>query len=51
MILFGLLGFVGSFGAIYFHWGFAYGGIITLIMGVIAVVGAKSAVHWFGPLY
>ena len=43
MVLFGLLGFVGSFGAMYFHWGFAYGGIVTLIMGVIAIVGAKSA--------
>ena len=43
MVLFGLLGFAGSFGAYYFHWGFAYGGIVTLIMGVIALVGARSA--------
>ncbi len=44
MVLFGLLGFIGSsFGAFYFHWGFAYGGIVTLIMGVIAIVGARSA--------
>jgi hypothetical protein len=43
MILFGLIGFFGSFGAYYLHWGFAYGEIVTLIMGIIAVIGAKSA--------
>jgi len=43
MVLFGLLGFVGSFGAYYLHWDFAYGGIVTLVMGVIALVGARSA--------
>lgn len=43
MIVFGLLGFFGSFGAYYLHWGFTYGGIVTLIMGIIAVVGARSA--------
>ena len=43
MIVFGLLGFFGSFGDYYLHWGFAYGGIVTLIMGVIAIVGARSA--------
>ena len=43
MLLFGLLGFLGSFGDFYFHWGFAYGGIVTIIMGVIAIIGAKSA--------
>ncbi len=43
MILFGLLGLVVDFGGFYFRWGFAYRGIMTLIMGVIAVVGARSA--------
>ncbi len=43
MVIFGLLGFFGSFGAMYFYWGFAFGGIVTLIMGIIAVVGARSA--------
>jgi hypothetical protein len=42
MILFGLIGFFGSFGAFYLNWGFSYGGIVTLIMGIIAVIGAKS---------
>jgi hypothetical protein len=42
MILFGLIGFFGSFGAYYLHWGYTYGGIVTLIMGIIAVIGAKS---------
>lgn len=41
MILFGLIGIFADFGAFIFHWGFAYGGIITLIMGVIAVIGAR----------
>jgi hypothetical protein len=43
MVLFGLLGFLVNFGGFYFHWGFAYGGIVTLIMGVIAIIGARSA--------
>ncbi len=45
MVLLGLLSIFGSFGRFYFGWGFgfAYGGIVTLIMGVIAVIGARSA--------
>ncbi len=43
MVIFGLLSFLVNFGVFYFHWGFAYGGIVTLIMGIIAIVGAKSA--------
>ncbi len=43
MVLFGLLGFVFSLGAFYFHWGFSYGGIVTLICGIIAIIGARSA--------
>ncbi len=43
MILFGLIGFFSSFGDFFFHWGFSYGGIVTLIMGIIAVIGARSA--------
>jgi hypothetical protein len=42
MILFGLIGFFGSFGAYYLHWGYTYGGIVTIVMGIIAVIGAKS---------
>jgi hypothetical protein len=41
MILFGLIGFFGCFGAYYLYWGLTYGGIVTLIMGIIAVIGAK----------
>ncbi len=43
MIVLGLIGFFGEFGAFIFHWGYSYGGIVTLIMGIIAVIGAKSA--------
>jgi hypothetical protein len=43
MVLFGLLGLIGDFGGFYFHWGYSYGGIVTLIMGVIAIIGARSA--------
>lgn len=42
MVLFGLLGFFGSFGDLYLHWGFSYGSIVTIIMGIIAIIGAKS---------
>lgn len=42
MILFGLLGFFASFGVLYFYWGFSYGSIVTVIMGIIAVIGARS---------
>ena len=44
MVLLGLLGFLVSFGGFFFRWGFfAYGGIVTIIMGVIAIIGARSA--------
>ena len=43
MVLFGLVGFFGSFGDNILHWGFSYGGIVTLICGVIAIIGARSA--------
>lgn len=44
MVVLGLLGLLqSSFGRFYFYWGFAYGGIVTLICGIIAIVGAKSA--------
>ncbi len=42
MIVLGLVGLFASFGAFIFHWGYSYGGIVTLIMGIIAVIGAKS---------
>jgi hypothetical protein len=45
MVLFGLLSLIGSsfesFGP-FLHWGFAYGSIVTIVCGVIAVIGAKS---------
>jgi len=45
MVIFGLLGLIGSsFGPReLFHWGYAYGGIVTIICGVKAIIGAKSA--------
>jgi len=43
MVLFGLLGFLVNFGRFYFNWGFDYGGVVTLIMGIIAIIGARSA--------
>lgn len=44
MILLGLLSFAQSdFGRFYFYWGYAYGSVVTVICGVIAVIGAKSA--------
>ena len=46
MVIFGLLSLIGSsfenFGP-FLHWGFAYGSIVTIICGVIAIIGAKSA--------
>ena len=42
MVLFGLLGLIVDLGNFIFHWGFAYGGIVTLVMGVIALVGSRS---------
>ncbi len=44
MVIFGFLGLVASsFGDPIFHWGFAYGGLITLILGVVAVLLSKNA--------
>ncbi len=42
MVLFGLLGLIADFGSFIFHWGFSYGGIVTLIMGIIAIIGSRS---------
>lgn len=44
MILLGLLGLIVDFGGFLFRWGFgfAYGSIVTLVMGIIAVIGARS---------
>jgi hypothetical protein len=42
MVLFGLLGLIRDFGGFIFHWGFAYGGIVTFGMGVIAIIGARG---------
>ena len=43
MVLFGLLSFLGSFGRFFFNWGFSYGGVVTLICGIMAIIGARSA--------
>jgi hypothetical protein len=46
MVILGLLSLVESsfenLGPV-LHWGFAYGSIVTIICGVIAIVGSKSA--------
>jgi hypothetical protein len=49
LVIFGLISFIGSsFGPSFLYWGwgfasFAYGGIVSIICGVIALIGAKSA--------
>jgi hypothetical protein len=44
MIILGLLGLAdSSIRGLHFYWEYAYGGIVTLICGVIAIIGAKSA--------
>lgn len=49
LVIFGLISFIGSsFGPSVLYWGwgfasFAYGGIVSIICGVIALIGAKSA--------
>ena len=46
LVILGLLSLIASsfenYGP-FLHWGFAYGSIVTIICGVIAVVGSKSA--------
>lgn len=42
MILLGLLGVLVRFGAFIFSWGFAYSGVVTLVMGIIAIIGARK---------
>ena len=46
MVVFGLLSLIGSsFDPVgpFMHFGFAYYSIVTIICGVIAIIGAKSA--------
>jgi len=48
LVIFGLISLIGSFGPPLLYWGwgfasFAYGGIVSIICGVIAIIGAKSA--------
>jgi hypothetical protein len=46
LVVFGLLSFIGySFGGPFPYWGwaFAYGSIVSIVCGVIAIIGAKSA--------
>jgi hypothetical protein len=46
MVILGLLSFITSsfdnFGP-FLHWGFAYGSIVTIICGAVAIIGSKSA--------
>ena len=53
MVILGLAGIFSSFGAFFFGWGFgfAYGGIVTLIMGIIAIIGSRSASTLVWPSY
>ncbi len=44
MVIFGLLGLaVSAFGEPFFHWGFAGGEILTLILGIVAIIGSSKA--------
>ncbi len=44
MVVFGLLGLVvTAFSEPFFHWGFAYGEVVTLVLGVVAIILARSA--------
>ncbi|HXZ23860.1 MAG TPA: hypothetical protein VEH08_03905 [Methanomassiliicoccales archaeon] len=44
MVVFGLLGLaVSAVGEPFFHWGFAFGSLVTLVLGVVAIVLAKNA--------
>jgi hypothetical protein len=46
LVLFGLFEFVGFSGLAIFHfsiYSFAYAGIVSIICGVIAIIGARSA--------
>ncbi|MEN8615330.1 hypothetical protein ABFB09_08670 [Dehalogenimonas sp. THU2] len=46
MIVFGGLGLIGShFSGLFFGWRFSFGGIVTIVGGVIAVIGAKQAAN------
>ncbi len=42
MVLLGFISFLGIFRAFYFHWDFSFGGIVTIIMGIIAIIGSRS---------
>jgi len=42
MVIFGVLGFAqATFRAAFFGWGFFNGGLITLLCGLIAIIGAN----------
>jgi hypothetical protein len=46
LVIFGLLDLIGFSGLAIFHfsfYAFAYAGIVSIICGVIAIIGAKSA--------
>jgi hypothetical protein len=43
MVAFGILAILeSSIGGMYFHWDFAYGGALTLVCGIIALIGSRS---------
>jgi hypothetical protein len=43
MVLLGLISFFGIFRVFFFHWDFSYGAIVTIVMGIIAIIGSRSA--------
>lgn len=40
--MFGALSYLVSFGENIFRWGYSYGGIVSLVMGIIAIIGSRS---------
>lgn len=43
MVIFGLLALAGSYSGLHTYWGYAGAGIVTLVAGIMAIIGAKSA--------
>jgi hypothetical protein len=44
LLAFGLLALIASpFGGTITHWDFAYGGVLSIVTGIIAIIGSRSA--------
>jgi hypothetical protein len=44
LLAFGVLALIASsFGGTFTHWDFAYGGVLSIVTGIIAIVGSRSA--------